>query len=179
MKKKVFAFDLGKTSIGICARDGHNLLSLKSLIINPEYANISQIRDRKRVIKTKKAHKIRETFFVNEIWIKSGLEVLAKDDNRFKKEFPSKNEDIIYSSTLLRVALLQNKPLENWQIFKALHNALQRRGYDDSLPWMAGKKRELDKSQLSCYLTVIYYKALKIPVIFLCLTVAPLICTPK
>lgn len=138
--KKIYAFDLGKSSIGICARKGHEILTLKSLIINADYADISTIRDRKRIIKTKEAHKKRENFFTNNIWVKAGLTPLSKDDNKFKKEFPSKKENIIYSSTLLRIALLQNKPLEEWQIYKALFNAIQRRGYDDKLPWLSESK---------------------------------------
>lgn len=143
--KKIFAFDLGKSSIGICVREGHDILKLKSLIINPDYGNIDDNRNRKRIIKIRNAHKKREEFFIKEIWQKCGLEPLSKQDNRFKKEFPSKNENIIYSSSLLRIALLQNHPLEKWQIYKALYNAIQRRGYDNKLPWMNGKKAEKTK----------------------------------
>ena len=122
--KKIFAFDLGKSSIGICVREGHDILKLKSLIINPDYGNIDDNRNRKRIIKIRNAHKKREEFFIKEVWQKCGLEPLSKQDNRFKKEFPSKNENIIYSSSLLRIALLQNHPLEKWQIYKALYNAI-------------------------------------------------------
>ncbi|MEI8390782.1 MAG: type II CRISPR RNA-guided endonuclease Cas9, partial [bacterium] len=59
---------------------------------------------------------------------------------RLKQEFPSKNDENIYTSCLLRIALLQNKQLEEWQIYKALYSAIQRRGYDNSLPWMNSKK---------------------------------------
>ena len=34
MGKKIFAFDLGKASIGFCARDKFNILELDSIIID-------------------------------------------------------------------------------------------------------------------------------------------------
>lgn len=138
MKKKVFAFDLGKTSIGYCVRDGHDILKANSVIIDKDHSEVASIRDRRRVGRTILAHKAREIYF-DELWRSCGLEVLPKDDIRFTKEFPSIGEDVIYTSCLLRIALLQNKPLENWQIYKALHNAFQRRGYDSDLPWKSAQ----------------------------------------
>lgn len=138
MKKKVFAFDLGKASIGYCVRTGQDILEANSLIIEKDHSEIASIRDRRRIKRTLLAHKAREIFF-DELWRSCGLEVLPKNDLRLTKEFPSKGEGIIYTSCLLRIALLQNKPLENWQIYKAIHNAIQRRGYDSDLPWKSSQ----------------------------------------
>lgn len=132
--KKVFAFDLGKASIGFCAREGFNVLDLGSLIIDKDHAEMVSNRDRRRVHKTLQAHKAREEFF-NTLWKDCGLEILEKNDKRFTIEFANKNDSAIYNSTLLRIALLQNKTLEEWQIYKALHSAIQRRGYDVNLAW--------------------------------------------
>ena len=38
--KKVFAFDLGKSSIGFCGRDNFDILELGSIIINKDHAEI-------------------------------------------------------------------------------------------------------------------------------------------
>ena len=134
MKDKVFAFDMGKTSIGYCVREGLDVLELGSIIIDKEHAEIVSNRDRRRVYKTLNAHKARESFF-NDLWRSCSLEPLKKDDELFKKEFGKKNDETIYNSVLLRVALLQNVELEEWQIYKALHSAIQRRGYDTKLAW--------------------------------------------
>lgn len=134
MGKKIFAFDLGKASIGYCVREENEIKEANSIIVDSDHCDISDIRSRRRANKTLKAHKSREEFFIN-LWQNCNLETLSKDDARFKKEFPSKNEDKIYTSCLLRIALLQNRPLEHWQIFKAIHNAIQRRGYDANIPW--------------------------------------------
>lgn len=134
MKKKVFAFDLGKASIGYCVRDGFNINEANSIIIDKDHAETTSLRDRRRIKRTLDAHKAREEFF-NTIWSNVGLKILDKNDENFKKEFPTKDEDIIYTSCLLRIALLQNKKLEQWQIYKALHNAFQRRGYDVNIAW--------------------------------------------
>lgn len=134
MKKKIFAFDLGKTSIGYCIREENDIQEANSIIISSDHADISSQKDRRKIKRTLEAHKSREQF-LEEIWQKCNLSILPKSDQKFKKEFSSKNENTIYTSCLLRIALLQNKPLENWQIYKALHNAIQRRGYDANLPW--------------------------------------------
>ena len=132
--KKVYAFDMGKASIGYCVREGHNLLEVNSIIIDKDHSDISSIRERRRVHKTHLAHKSREKYF-DKIWTSCGLEKLSEDDFRLKKEFASKSENCIYTSCLLRIALLQNQKLEEWQIYKAIRNAIQRRGYDANLPW--------------------------------------------
>lgn len=132
--KRIFAFDLGKASIGYCVREDNEIICANSVIIDKDYGEIASQRDRRRVKRTLEAHSTREKFFI-ELWNKSGLEPLNKDDKKFTKEFPSKNEDEIYTSCLLRIALLQNKPLKEWQIYKALYNAIQRRGYDPNVKW--------------------------------------------
>ena len=107
MVKKIFAFDMGKSSIGYCAREGLKVLELGSLIIDKDHAEIVSNRDRRRVFKTLNAHKARENFF-NDLWKSCNLEPLEKEDKLFKKEFGKKDEETIYNSTLLRIALLQN-----------------------------------------------------------------------
>ena len=143
MSKKVFAFDLGKASVGYCVREGFDIRKVGSIIIEKDHAEITTNRDRRRVKKTLEAHKAREQFF-KKLWQNAGLETLDKEDERFKKEFGNKKDKNIYTSCLLRIALLQNKKLEQWQIYKALFNAFQRRGYDANLAW-ANAKTDDDK----------------------------------
>lgn len=61
--KKVLAFDLGKASIGYCAREDFNILELGSLIIDKDHSEIASNRNRRRVARTLDAHKKRENFF--------------------------------------------------------------------------------------------------------------------
>lgn len=52
-----------------------------------------------------------------------------------------------YCGALLRIKLLQGEPLASWQIYKALHNAIQKRGFDPEVPWKnrgRGEKRDDD-----------------------------------
>lgn len=79
-------------------------------------------------------------------------------DFRLEREFPpslgqmsgdgAPSDDLgsktVYSGAALRCLLLlgkqaqidtQGRPLEPWQIFKALHSAIQKRGYDPYVPW--------------------------------------------
>lgn len=141
MKKRIFAFDMGKASIGYAIREDNKIKAAGSIIIDPDHGEIASKRDRRRNSRTLLAHKSREAF-LKETWQKCNLEVLKKDDEKFKKEFPSKNETTIYTSCLLRIALPQNKPLENWQIYKALHNAIQKRGYDPDVPWKTDQSED-------------------------------------
>ena len=144
--KKIFAFDMGKASIGYCCREADNIMSAGSVIIAPEHSSFDDIRKSRRTRKTLEAHKEREKFF-NELWQEVGLEKLNTDDKKFKIEFASKSDDTIYNSILLRIALLQNKKLENWQIYKALHNAFQRRGYDTNIPWKNAKSKDDEENE--------------------------------
>lgn len=132
--KKVFAFDLGKASIGYCVREDHDIKEANSIIIDKDHAEITSYRDRRRIKRTINAHKAREQY-LDKLWNDCGQEILDKTDKKFTKEFGGKNDNTIYTSCLLRIALLQNKPLEKWQIYKALHNAIQRRGYDPNVAW--------------------------------------------
>ncbi len=132
--KRVFAFDLGKASIGYCVREDLEIKEANSIIIDKDHSEIISLRDRRRVKRTLEAHKARENYFIN-IWHECGLIPLSTSDDRFKQEFGKGNDSTIYTSCLLRIALLQNKKLEEWQIFKAIYNAIQRRGYDPNLAW--------------------------------------------
>lgn len=132
--KRIFAFDMGKASIGFCVREDNEIKKLGSYIIEKDHSTVEDNRNRKRVYKTLDCHRHREKWFA-ELWQNAGLQILDSDDKKFKKEFASKDEDVIYNSTILRCALIQGKKLEQWQIYKALHNAIQRRGYDIELAW--------------------------------------------
>lgn len=144
--KKIFAFDMGKASIGYCCRAANNILCAGSVIVAADHSDMGDIRNSRRTRKTLKAHKTREEFF-NDLWQNAGLSILDKNDEKFKKEFSSKNDSTIYNSTLLRIALLQNQKLANWQIYKALHNALQRRGYDVDIPWKNAKSKDDEENE--------------------------------
>lgn len=146
MSDKVFAFDLGKASIGYCVREDFDIKEANSIIIEKDHAESTTNKDRRRIQRTLKAHEARENFF-NKLWKECNLQVLDKNDKKFSKEFASKGEDILYTSCLLRIALLQNKKLENWQIYKALYNAFQRRGYDPNLAWKSSLSED-DKENL-------------------------------
>ncbi len=132
--RRIFAFDMGKVSIGYCVREDNDIKEANSIIIEKDHGEIVSIRDRRRVFRTLEAHRTREEYLY-KVWISCGYKLLDKSDSKFKKEFASSDEDIIYNSCMLRIALLQNKKLEEWQIYKALHSAIQRRGYDPDLAW--------------------------------------------
>jgi CRISPR-associated endonuclease Csn1 len=85
-------------------------------------------------------------------------ELVSRGDYRLEREFPprlgEKAKDgaasdaagsrTVYCGAALRCLLLlgtpaqlsvQGRELEAWQIFKALHSAIQKRGYDPRVPW--------------------------------------------
>ncbi|MDR1474309.1 MAG: hypothetical protein LBS38_01270 [Endomicrobium sp.] len=143
----VYSFDLGSGSIGVCVRSGKNILHLESLLIDPDFASVKEASMRRRQIRTRIAHKEREKWWDKQAKL-AGIEVLStaqpskenpnlKPDKRMLIEFlPQASKDkTIYSSHLLRIALLQGVKLEGWQIYKAIRSAMQRRGYDAHLPW--------------------------------------------
>jgi CRISPR-associated endonuclease Csn1 len=152
-RKTIWSFDLGKASIGEAVRDiqTNDFLHKASLLIPAEFASTKDARDRRRMFRTRQAHKAREAW-LDEVWRAAGQEPLRKRevwknpetkkwelkhpaDQRLEREFPAKGDATCYTSCLLRIKLLRGEKLEPWQIYKALHSAIQRRGYDPKLPW--------------------------------------------
>lgn len=151
----IFAFDIGTGSIGECVRSGDKILHLDSILLPPTFASVKELRKRRRQMRNRDAHRARENWWKEQAK-SAGIEVLEsrqptkkekkdgdiKPDERMLREFSADGDDTIYTSCLLRIALLQGRKLEGWQIYKAIWSAIQHRGYDDNLPW----KRELRRN---------------------------------
>jgi len=146
--KTIWAFDLGKASLGEAVRQGDNFLHKASLLIPEDFAETKTAAARRRMWRTRLAHKAREAWLV-KVSRECGLEVLngrnydAKGqwqpghpaDPRLEREFAAPGDPTCYTSCLLRIRLLRGEKLEPWQAYKALHSAIQRRGYDPNIPW--------------------------------------------
>lgn len=156
--KMVWAFDLGKGSIGEAVRRGTEFLHKASLLIPADFAETKTAASRRRMWRTRQAHKAREQW-LDEVMLKAGIEPLkgrqigkldengkpipqpewkrrkgkwgiaAKGDPRLEREFAEPGDPTCYTSCLLRIKLLRGEKLEPWQVYKALHSAIQRRGY--------------------------------------------------
>lgn len=151
----VWAFDLGKGSIGEAVRVGANFKHKASLLIPGDFAETRTARDRRRMWRTRQAHHAREQW-LREVFQAAGLPVLygrnydAKTgewkpgelgDPRLEREFPPMGEATCHTSCQLRIKLLRGEKLEPWQVFKAFHSAIQRRGYDPNIPWKTREAR--------------------------------------
>jgi CRISPR-associated endonuclease Csn1 len=155
----VFAFDLGTGSIGECVRQGSDILHLDSLIIPAEFASTKDQAKKRRMVRTRIAHKAREKWWLEQARA-AEIEVLEsrqpnqkepinKPDDRLLREFPQEGDSTIYTSCLLRIALVQGVKLEGWQVYKAIRSAIQRRGYDSSIPWKNNDSDRSENEQLS------------------------------
>ncbi len=158
-KEKVFAFDIGTSSLGICVREGEEIKKLESLLIPGEYASTKDAALRRRMIRTRLAHRKREDWWRKcakdaeievletrqPIYDGVGRLVLHNPEPRMLREFSAQGDEIVYNSALLRIMLLQGKKLEGWQVFKAVWSALQHRGFmpASELPWAKKHKRNL------------------------------------
>ena len=155
----IWSFDLGKGSIGEAVRDlkTNKFLHVESLLIPAEFASTKEATKRRRFMRTRLAHKMREQW-LNEVWRAAGQEpldgrrvgkvdgkwkLISEGDKRLEREFPEKGDSTCYTSCLLRVKLLRGEKLEPWQIYKALHSAIQRRGYDPKIPWKSREDRNV------------------------------------
>lgn len=155
----IWSFDLGKASIGEAVRDTatNGFLHVASLLIPAEFASTKEAANRRRMFRTRQAHKAREAW-LDEVWRSAGQEPLRKRtvwknpetkkwelkhpaDEKLEREFPAKGDKTCHTSCLLRIKLLRGEKLEPWQIYKALHSAIQRRGYDPKIPWKAKESR--------------------------------------
>ncbi len=159
---KVWAFDLGKASLGECVRKNDNVLHIASNIIPPDFAEIKTAAGCRRQMRTRTAHKARERW-LDKCLKDCGLEILkrrsvekingswrltSKGDERLEREFPKRGDETCYNSIALRCKLLLGEKLEPWQLYKALNSAMQLRGYDTQVAWKTSKKVEnnLDES---------------------------------
>lgn len=157
MQETVWAFDLGIASIGEAVRKGNQFLHKASLLIPPEFASTKDAAQRRRAWRTRQAHKAREQW-LREVMQKAGIEVLhgkqmtwnekkkkwdvTPGDKRLESEFAKPGDPTCYTSCLLRIKLLRGEKLEPWQIYKALHSAIQRRGYDPDIPWKTQEQQK-------------------------------------
>jgi len=151
----VWAFDLGKGSIGEAVRQGTKFLHKASLLIPAEFAETKTATTRRRMWRTRQAHKAREKW-LNEVMREVGIEVLhgrnydkagnwkpgEPADERLEREFAKPGDSTCYTSCLLRIKLLRGEELEPWQVYKAFHSAIQRRGYDPDIPWKNREQRK-------------------------------------
>jgi CRISPR-associated endonuclease Csn1 len=153
VNQTIWSFDLGKASIGEAVRDvrTNKFPHVASLLIPADFASTQAAATRRRMWRTRLAHKAREAW-LDEVWREAGheplqkrrsmrnpetrkWELVQKADERLAREFAAKGDETCYTSCLLRIRLLRGEALEPWQIYKALHSAIQRRGYDPEIPW--------------------------------------------
>ena len=165
-EKLIFGFDVGLGSLGVAVRKNDDIVEAHSYIIDADVGTTKDEAERRRAYRTRKAHKQREQW-LEKVWKKNvgeeswlqGIQIKkTKDkngkksfkasagDERLEREFPKKGDDTVYNSALLRIMLIEGKKLERWQIYKALHSAIQRREYDNSVPWKSNidsKKQQI------------------------------------
>ena len=154
-EKLVFGFDVGLGSLGVAVRRGDDIIDAHSYLIDADVGSLKDERERRGAYRTRKAHKAREKW-LEKVWKEIGKEplygirtqkingkwVAQKGDKRLEREFPEKGNDTIYNSALLRIMLIEGKKLEDWQIYKALRSAIQRRGYDSNVSWKRGRTND-------------------------------------
>ena len=155
----VWAFDLGKGSIGEAVRRGNEFLHKASLLIPADFAETKTAAGRRRMWRTRIAHRERERW-LDDVMRKAGIEVLhgrnydttgkwkvgEPADERLEREFAEPGDPTCYTSCLLRIKLLRGEKLEPWQIYKALHSAIQKRGYG-KVPWAARDLKRTGKTE--------------------------------
>lgn len=157
----IWAFDLGKASIGEAVWNvGKKQFDhVASLLIPAEFASTKEAATRRRMLRTRQAHKAREAW-LDEVWSAAGQQPLVgrrvgkvngkwqlirPGDPRLEREFPAKGDTTCHTSCLLRIKLLRGEKLQPWQIYKALHSAIQKRGYG-RVPWAS---REVGKKEIT------------------------------
>lgn len=72
--QRIWAFDLGKASIGEAVREGNRFLHVASLLIPAEFADTKPAAARRRMMRTRQAHRARERW-LEQVWKAAGLEV--------------------------------------------------------------------------------------------------------
>src|SRR5437868_8389071 len=138
-EETVWAFDLGKGSLGEIVRKGTEFLHKESLLLPADFAETKTAAKRRRMWRTRIAHRERERW-LNQVLNDAGVEVLhgrnydkegnwkqgEAGDARLEREFAEGGDPTCYTSCLLRIKLLRGEKLEPWQVYKALRSAIQR-----------------------------------------------------
>ncbi len=154
--RKNFSFDLGMASLGVAVNENDEIIHADVLLMHLAAGSVRAQAGR-RMFRTREAHKTREAI-LESLWRSIGKEPLqrkrftktknakgkrefikTKADDRLEREFPAQGDDTVYTSCLLRIMLLEGQPMADWQIYKALHASIQRRGYDANVPWKTGE----------------------------------------
>jgi len=173
-RPKIWSFDIGVASLGLAIRgyetDPNDFSLVESLRIPEEFAATKPAASRRRMWRTRLAHKAREQW-LRQIFEEAGLEVLQgrqlipkansrpgepscdviPGDPRLEREFPEPGDNTAYCGAALRILLVQGQHLEPWQVFKAFHSAIQKRGYDPNVPWKNSRAQssENDENQIT------------------------------
>ena len=169
MPETIWSFDLGKASIGEAVRDlaSDTFPHAESLLIPYEFAETKSAAGRRRMWRTRIAHHAREEWLAGIVEL-AGFEPLCgrrieKSENGWRqtpesveeksrrdmleREFPAKGDETQYNSAALRILLLEGKAkLADWQIYKALRSAIQKRGYG-RVPWSGREEKKGGKSE--------------------------------
>ncbi len=171
MSKHVWSFDIGTGSFGVGIRKGDVFKQVDSWLVPDQFASTESARTTRRMFRTREAHKAREDW-LRLIFERAGLShailrgrradassgkwVTHPADYQLEREFPPRlgtktfdnapsdatGASTCYCGAVLRIQLLQNLPLAPWQIFKAFHSLIQKRGYDANLPWKGDEDRK-------------------------------------
>ena len=168
-KKIIFGFDIGTGSLGEAVRMDDSITHADSLLLPQTFA------ETKDQTKRRGAHRNREAHLAREAWLKeichdAGIEVLEgrrergkeliPGDPRLEREFPARGDSTCYTSSLLRIKLLRGEPLEGWQVYKALHSAIQRRGYDPDVAWKSQDDAQKDSDEKETQENLMAFEAL-------------------
>src|SRR5438045_7225162 len=127
----IWAFDLGKASIGEAVRQNNDFLHRESLLIPEKFAETKTAADRRRMFRTREAHKAREQW-LDEVMLRAGIEALKgrrtlkvdgkwqaapetetqkKSRELLEREFAEPGDPTCYTSCLLRIKLLRGEKL--------------------------------------------------------------------
>ena len=160
--KLIFAFDVGMTSLGVAVNKDNEIIHADSILIHALAGSTKKQSERRRQYRTRQSHKQREKR-LEKLWKDIGKEPLQRKtftrkksgkgfdkipaDDRLEREFPSKGDETVYNGALLRIMLIEGQHLEDWQIYKALSAAIQRKGYDSDVAWKSQKENKKEKKE--------------------------------
>lgn len=153
----VFGFDVGISGFAAVVRKDNEFVWAKSFVLPETFGSTKKSAGRRRLGRTRMAHRAREWWWnqqasvhgiqpLKDIEKQNGDYRTKSVDGRLQREFPARNDDTNYTSCLLRCQIILDGALdlESWQIYKAVHSAIQKRGYDKDVPWksVSGEKSD-------------------------------------
>lgn len=127
---KIWGFDLGKASTGVCIREKDKIEFLHSYLFDAEYADINKWKQARKASLGNRISKEKRENWLKKVW------------TEFNWSIPNTDKIAYLAGLKARLEIVENNIHSTDQLFYALYDLMQSRGYDSQVPWKNKPKNQ-------------------------------------